>query len=314
MGSGFPTNKEPIKHHYIPQFILRNFCFDGENRLYYFNKKASEIYERKASEIFMVRNLYRDNINNPDEPVKIEKDLARFECEVSKIIKERFLNENEIVITLEENDKLLLFFALMGFRSKNTRNSFGDRASEETKALYSYYQKDENLSDLWKRNLGRLVNCRSLKEILDHKEIDEPIKIFMCRDFLGFFGLYFIVAERRGIFDFVISDSYPTAIYGEMENGLELILYSIIPISPDRVILLVAKGAAAAPKSVVVFNDEVLKEPKINKNKKIITIHVRKIYEREVEYLNSALIREAHEGVAFRDKSRVMIPSSPDVM
>lgn len=112
-------------------------------------------------------------------------------------IKERFLKENEIAITLEENEKLLLFFALMGFRSKITRNSFGDRASEKSKAFYSYYQKDGNLSDLWKRNLGRLVNCRSLKEILDHKEIDDPIKGFMYRDIVGLYGCYFVVAERR---------------------------------------------------------------------------------------------------------------------
>lgn len=305
-------NKEPIRHHYIPQFILRNFCFDEENRLYYFNKETSEIYERRTSEIFMVRNLYRDNINNPDEPVKIEKDLARFESEVSRIITDKFLKENDIVITLEEDEKLKLFFALMGFRSKITSNTFGSRASEENKAFYSRYQKNGDLSDFWKRNLGKLVNCRSLKEICDHKEIDDPIKKFMCRDIFGFFGLYFIIAEKRGVFDFVISDSYPTAIYGETENGLELFLYSIMPISPNRVILLAANGAAAAPKSVVVFNDEVLKEPKINMNKRIITIHVRKIYEREVEYLNSALTREAHEGVAFKDKNRVKIPISPD--
>ncbi|MBD5514633.1 MAG: DUF4238 domain-containing protein [Lachnospiraceae bacterium] len=306
-------NKEPIKHHYIPQFILRNFCFDGGNRLYYFNKKTSEICERKTNEIFMVRNLYRDNINNPDEPAKIEKDMARFESEVSRIIAEKFLRENEISISLEDNEKLKLFFALMGFRSKITSNTFGAGASEESKGIYFLYQKNGDLSDFWKRNLGKLVNCRSLKEVCEHNEIDDPIKIFMCRDILGIFGLYFIVAERRGTFDFVISDSYPTIIYGEMENGLELILYSIIPISPDRVILLVANGATAAPERVRVLNDEVLRMPKINMNRKIITIHVRKIYEREVEYLNSALIKEAHEGVAFRDKSRVMLPIAPNI-
>lgn len=306
-------NKEPIKHHYIPQFILRNFCYDGENRLYFFNKKTSEICERKTSEIFMVRNLYRDNINNPDEPMKIEKDMARFESEVSRIIKERFLKENEIAISLEENEKLLLFFALMGFRSIITRNSFIDRASEKTKALYSYYQKDGNLSDLWKRNLGKLVNCRSLKEILNHKEIDDPIKGFMYRDIVGLYGCYFVVAERRGSLDFVISDSYPTVITGTMENGLELMLYSIFPISPDRVILIAANGVTGAPQRVTVFDDEVLKRPKRNQIKKEIIIRLRKVYEREVEYLNSALIREAHEGVAFRDKSRVMIPNSSDV-
>ena len=30
---------EPIRHHYIPQFILKNFCFE-ERRLYYFDKQT----------------------------------------------------------------------------------------------------------------------------------------------------------------------------------------------------------------------------------------------------------------------------------
>lgn len=37
-------NKEPIKHHYIPQFILRNFCFDDGSHLFYYDKKTSKFY------------------------------------------------------------------------------------------------------------------------------------------------------------------------------------------------------------------------------------------------------------------------------
>lgn len=213
-------NKEPIRHHYIPQFILRNFCFD-ENRkhIYYFDKKTAKISQRKIEEVFMVRNLYRDGINNPDEPVKIENDLARFEGEVSKIITGKFLKEDEIELSFEEDDKLKLFFAIMGFRSKITSDKLGEKASNEMKRFYSMYQSDENLSDFWKRNLGYLVNCRSLRDVLNHKEIDEPIKIFFRRDTFGIFGLYFIVAEKRGPFDFIISDVYPTVITGVTDMG-----------------------------------------------------------------------------------------------
>ncbi|MDE7323849.1 MAG: DUF4238 domain-containing protein, partial [Lachnospiraceae bacterium] len=78
-------NKDPVKHHYIPQFILRNFCFDDRSRLYFYNKKTSKTIIRKTKEIFMIRNLYRDDINNIDNPMKIEKDIARFESEVAQI-------------------------------------------------------------------------------------------------------------------------------------------------------------------------------------------------------------------------------------
>lgn len=298
-------NKEPVKHHYIPQFILRNFCFDDRSHLFFYNKKTSKVSTRNTKEIFMVRNLYRDDINNIDNPTKIEKDMARFESEVAQIITERFLNENEISITLDEDEKLKLFFAIMAFRSKITSDNFGIGASDESKTFYSAYQKNGDLSDFWKRNLGNLVNCRSLKEVLNHKKIDDPIKMFFLRDILGYSGLYFVVAERRGHIDFIISDVYPTLIYGETDAGIELPMYSVCPISPDRIILLASNGVEGAPKSVATFSDEFLKKPKWNSNKKVITIHVKKMYEDEVKYVNSMIINAAYEGFAFRSEDKV---------
>ena len=126
----------------------------------------------------MSKNLYRDEINNIDAPAKIEKDMARFEGEAARIIADNFLNADEISLTLEEDEKLKLFFAIMAFRSKVTSGKFGRDASDEFIKFYSFYQKNGDLSDFWKRNLGKLVNCRSLREVLNHKEIDNPIKAF----------------------------------------------------------------------------------------------------------------------------------------
>ena len=305
-------SKEPVRHHYIPQFILKNFCFDDRDDLFYFDKKASHISIKKTRDIFMVRNLYRDEINNPGEPTKIEKDMARFEGEAAKIITGKFLNGDEISITLEEDEKMKLFFAIMSFRSSVTSDKFGDGASEENKAFYSKYQKDGNLSDFWKRNLGNLVNCRSLKEVWEHKGIDDPIKLFFRRDTLGLFGLYFVVAERRGPIDFIISDAYPTIIDGVTDWELKLMLYSIFPISPDRVILLTANGVCGAPRNVAVLSNEVLRGPKLSPDRKLITIRTRKLYENEVKYVNSVLMDEAKEGFAFRNKERVALPQMPN--
>lgn len=306
-------NKEPIRHHYIPQFILRNFCFNDRGDLFYFDKKASHTSIKKTRDIFMVRNLYRDEINNPGEPTKIEKDMARFENEAAQIITGKFLNGDEISITLEEDEKLKLFFAIMSFRSSLTSNKFGTGASEENKAFYSKYQEDGNLSDFWKRNLGNLVNCRSLKEIWEHKEIDDPIKLFFRRDTYGYFGLYFVVAERRGPIDFIISDAYPTRVDGVTDWGMKMNMYSIFPISPDRTILLAANGVCGAPKNLAVFSKEVLRAPKLSQDGKTITIRARKIYKDDVRYVNSVLMDEAQEGVAFRDKGRVSLAKESDV-
>ena len=89
---------------------------------------------------------------------------------------------------------------------------------------------------------------------------------------------------------------------------MKLKLYSIFPISPDRAILLTANGACGAPKNLAVFSNEVLRKPKLNLDRNSITIRTRKIYENEVRYVNSVLMDEAQEGIAFRDKDRVMLP------
>ncbi len=169
------------------------------------------------------------------------------------------------------------------------------------------YQTDGDFTDFWRRNLGHLVNCRSLGEIMAHREIDDPIKIFFYKDTFGYFGRYFIIAERRGPIDFVIGDSYPTVITGTTDSGIELEMYSVIPLSPSRVLLLACNGVQGAPKNVAVLSNEVLKKPRLNTARSLITIRVKKIYENEVRYADSVLMKEANFGFAFGDKGRVPV-------
>lgn len=290
---------EPIRHHYIPQFILKNFCFDCTGRLYFLDKKNEEISIKDTREIFMERNLYRDEINNAD-PIKIEKDLSRFENEISRIIKEKFLNDSEIVLSVEEDEKLKLFFAIMGFRSKNTNDRFGESATKELKQFYSSYQKDGDFLDLWKRNLGYLVNCRSLKDVMGHDKIDDPIKLFFMRDTCGVTGLYFVVAERREDSDFIIGDTYPIVVEGILQGGIPLHLFSIFPISPARIILLVSNGSANAPRDVLELRECVFRNPRVDCDE--IIIRVKRLYQEEIEYINSLILKEAKKGVVFKNK------------
>lgn len=73
---------EPIKHHYIPQFILRNFNKE-DNRVYYWNIENKKLEEWNTSSIFMEKNLYR-NDDYLDEPTKIERKFSQLENEISQ--------------------------------------------------------------------------------------------------------------------------------------------------------------------------------------------------------------------------------------
>ncbi len=292
--------KEPIRHHYIPQFILRNFCFNDNNDLYYYDKESQETTIRNTRDVFMEKNLYRDEINHSDNPTKVEKDLARFENEISQIINGRFLNDKEITLTFDEEERLRIFFAIMGFRSKNASNIFSQNASRQDKEFYSCFQGNDNLQDFWKRNLGYIINCRTVEEILNHEKIDIPIKIFFQRDTLGFFGMYFVVVERKENEDFIIGDAYPVIENGLLENGFRLQIYSIFPISPSRVILLVSNGAEATPRDVVNLRRGVFTKPKFDNDNMTFTIRVKGLYNEEVRHLNSMVVKNAQEGIAFQ--------------
>lgn len=64
---------EPIRHHYIPQFILRNFCFNNHGEVRYYCKKTNVESVANTRDVFMERNLYRDEINSPNDPTSVQK-------------------------------------------------------------------------------------------------------------------------------------------------------------------------------------------------------------------------------------------------
>lgn len=315
---------EPIKHHYIPQFILRNFCFK-DKLLYYYNKNTNTTSIKRTDEIFMLRNLYRDEINYTDNPTQIEVELSKFENEVVRIINNKILSTNEITLSKDDENRLRLFIAVMAFRNKRAFKWFGSNMINSNKEYFKCFQNDENFIDLWKRNLGYIVDCRSLQEVAKHDKIDLPFKYYMIRDgFIDYEGVdsdllkllinspgdmlqfmkYFVVIERRGEKDFVIGDNYPPQVLGELDNGKSLHLYTICPTSPSRSILLVSMGIFNSPSHLRVFEDKILKLPSYD-NRGNLVITVKKVYQNVLEELNNSIISQSVEGYAFVNKERV---------
>ena len=107
------------------------------------------------------------------------------------------MESEEVQLTLEEDEKLKVFLAIMAFRGDRVKEMFSEFSSEDFKEYYLLFQEDRNINDFWKRNLGELVNCSSYKDVVNNPKIDPPIKLFMMRDAVEITGLYFIPVERR---------------------------------------------------------------------------------------------------------------------
>lgn len=293
----------PIRHHYIPQFILRAFLCD-EKHLLYFDKTTGELSQKLPSEVFVEPNLYRDDINHSDTPMQIESDLAQFENEAARIIKE-FRDSAEITIAPEDEERLKLFFAIMGFRAKRVAEAYKKKTESEEYDPFMLFQGDGNMTDFWKRNLAHLTNCRSLEDVVNNPNIDEPIKRFVQRDTDGLAGTYFIILESRGKESFIIGDCYPVEVRGETNFGIELPLYAIFPLSPKRLLLLVSNGAENAPFSVSRLGRPIF-------NKTISTLmdgahkyNIKKVYTAEVEYLNSLIFKDSTEGIIIQKTDNI---------
>lgn len=288
----------PVRHHYIPQFVLKRFCYEG-NKVWYYDINEKQISSIDISDAFMKRNLYKDKINDYDE-MQIERDLAKYETEISKLLAEQFYDEKDIYLTEAEEDKIKLFYAVMAFRSKNASDFFKNTKTKEFIDYYNKYQPDGDFEAMWKRNLGLIVNCRSLKEVVTNPKIDEPFKMFMFRDTEEIAGSYLKIVESEGE-EFVLTDCYPLVKTGTNLNGIELILYEYFPISPQRAILVVSNISDYIALDYLQLRKGIFTRPEETDGEKY-KYHVKKIKNEEVKMLNESTIPLAKIGVIIRNK------------
>ena len=315
------TQNEAKKHHYIPQFILRNFLND-KGQLYYWNLKLNRLEERNPKSIFMNIDMYRDELNHSDNPTFIETTLSKFEMEISDLIKNRFLNSNKVIITRAELEKLRIYLTLQSFRDNHRKGQYVNNSFDKaTREVLSEYAVNDNFEDLWKREIEAIAQCRSYQDIQESKVIDPIIKMEFNNDWEGYFMS--IVDVRGG--EMLISDVYPTLELYEYEiynTPINIHLHEIIPISPTRVILLnhimfksnnvneypfasLVKLSKIKGDMIVPPRNEYKYGPNVLSREDKYIYTVRKIYASDVQYLNSLILNEARQGIMFRDFNKI---------
>lgn len=309
-------NNEPKKHHYIPQFIIKNFCND-KGQIYYWNINKNVLEKRNTTSVFMNLNMYRDEKNNFNNPVLIENDLSIYENEIANIFKSKILYNETIILTRSEMEKLRIFLTLLSFRSDSRMKQYKThQLDEKTKEILLAYQHDGDFESLWKRELLTIANLRSIREIDESKIIDPIIKQEFKNDLNGF---YMTFVDARGG-DFILTDVYPTLEIYPVESGINIHLHCIYPVSNSRAILL--NHIMFKDKSDLLFGDmkahslikdKMVLEPECNY--KVSLQHSlddeffykpQKIYEKDVKYINALLLNEARVGVVFTNENRVL--------
>lgn len=99
-----------------------------------------------------------------------------------------------------------------------------------------------------------------------------------------------------------MGDAYPTEVTGTTIQGIQLPMYTINPISPNRVILVVGNGVEGTPRQVLGFRQTVLYKPQWSVQEESITMRVKKLYPEEVQEINRSIANAVKKGFVFKSK------------
>ena len=109
-------------HHYVPRFLLRNFCSGEKPRLWAYDKRAGKSFQTNVQNIAGERNFYQIRIG--DEIVSFEDELSKLESEAAVLIG-RIISERNIGWLSDENRALLATFVVVQMnRGPHTRERF----------------------------------------------------------------------------------------------------------------------------------------------------------------------------------------------
>ncbi len=246
---------------YIPKFILKNFCFEG-NKINCYSKKENKVTIKDIDEAF--KDYFLEAFDGYDWPLLLSlgDGIKKYEKEMYSLFKNKILNKKKrIVLTKAEIDSIKYFFALISFRTKLNVGDFL-AFSKESKSWFTWWRDndyDDYTGGFWLRHLSRIYQCRSLKEMLNNDKIAEPFKVYFKLKTEGLFGTYLSFMTKsfpESCFEFYIGENYPTFIPSKLNP--DFVILGIIPISPELLILLISKGDEKSR----VFEEDIIKDAK----------------------------------------------------
>ena len=302
---------EPHKHHFIPQFILKNFA-DSEKQLYHWDNENKLLIKKSISEVFMENDMYRDEKQNQENPTAIEERFSVFERRIAMLIQNKIINESIIRITKKENEELRIFLTLLSLRSKYRKEQYtNNNFDDETRKELSNYQCDNDFESLWKRELNLLVNIRNYDKIRKNTEIDFAIKTELLEDYDNYYMSFIETDDEH----FLITDVNPTNEVFPLNPYCAM--HYLFPLSPKRMLLLsrVEFSKQGDNGLNLLFKQYSKINPLLyetsgrtndsSKENNAYEYEVKKCKKEDVIYINCLLLNEVRKEMAFLDSRSI---------
>lgn len=225
-------------HHYIPQFILKNFAVDD------YHKKSSQRsiikqYDLKlhqTTEVLIKRaygcfNMYKD-VNNTVDLMFVERKLADLESKASLVInKIKRTNPNEEFSILRSELYIIKkFLFIMCYRKPYRRNQYlnenFDKLTIDDITKYKNMKGFNNYSDIWLDNIKQILTLPK-EEILKFNNgipktrSDDKLYHVVHSDYVANIMYFMCVWYAEEGTEFILTDSnfglyegyYPFVIY-----------------------------------------------------------------------------------------------------
>ena len=195
----------PKKHHYVPQFLLRNFAAGG-TRLFVFDKQTDKVFPANVADVAAENRLYEFSLG--DVTATIEPSLADFESKAAGVLQEVLSNDNLADLTVYQRVVLSGLVAQLLLRSPQQRAAARHVNAELRQRVAAMGTDPDLLPELqvFDDNEEKLYTARVLPDLM--------------KQFIP------VIAEKAWILHSVskdetlyISDN-PVAMHNEMKFGL----------------------------------------------------------------------------------------------
>ncbi len=185
------SSTEPKKHHYISQFLLKNFSHSENKNVFVLDKKNGKIYKSSLLDTGSENFFYKYTASKSD--INTEAKLAKLESICAPIVNEVIRRESIEAISLKERTLLCLFASVQHLRTNKQREEIEQLnrfMSESFKSRGIDPNKDvENFKELSEEEIknASISNLHSLGAELAQYFVDKEIRLVKAPDEVEFY-------------------------------------------------------------------------------------------------------------------------------
>ncbi len=189
-------------NHYVPRFILRKFS----DKISTYNFKTGELIEnQKCEKVFAEQNIY---------PTELEKQFnTHIESNFANILNNKILKSDTICeLNRKENHIVKKFLLIAQMRSLDSENYLFAEKTMMPKffnlPIKEKIIENEGTRERWLRNLKVILECDSVKDMLNHELVTNEAFRWANIYYSGYLGIWDNTNSGE---DFIITDNGMTS-------------------------------------------------------------------------------------------------------